>query len=502
MSVKTWIPKTAATALLVVLGALVPYLAPGMKRLRLVSATDLALATGSFRGAPRVRLVKRNESFVPVEGLPTLEPRSPETGEPRTEARPKRSFPPVAPPLVPIEDPSNDLARFFERLEAVEEKQAGALVRITHLGDSPLTGDLISGEARQLLQAELGDGGPGFVLAARPWGWYSHQGIGIEAKGWTAMSPLLQPGNGGHHGLGLVSFTGTSDSARSEIRRERGRFTRAEVTFSAAPGRGTLLVSVDGGPEEEVSTSAPEFRVGHFASAAPGGATRIALRPKGDGEVTLYGVVLETDGPGLVYDAVGANGASIHALNLLEATDWIEALALRRSDLVILNYGTNESTMEGIGGPRYEREYAEAIRRVRAALPGASVLVMAPMDRGVRLEDGSIGTLPSIRRLVSVQRRIARENGCAFFDTFAAMGGEGTMGRWYEGEPRLVTGDFTHTTKPGSDRVARLLVGALRAARVDSSARGPLVGGPDPAAKGRLGDPVVSPPREAGPPPS
>ncbi len=410
------------------------------------------------------------------------------------------AFPAAPPPLVPIEDPSNELGRFFGRLEAVEELRPGTLVRITHLGDSPLTGDLISGEARQILQAELGDGGPGFVLAGRPWGWYGHQGISIDAKGWTPRSPLLLPGNGGHHGLGLVSFTSSSASARSEIRREVGTFTRAEVTFTAAPGGGTLLVSLDGGPEEEVPTSAPVRRTGRFAASVPGGARRIALRPKGDGEVTLHGVVLETLGPGVVYDAVGANGASIHALNLLDEEGWIEALALRRSDLLILNYGTNESSMEGIGGPRYEREYAVAIGRVRRALPDASILVMAPMDRGVRLADGNIGTLPSIRRLVSVQRRIARENGCAFFDTFAAMGGEGTMGRWYENEPRLVTGDFTHTTKPGSDRVARLLVGALRAAREGAAERASQADGPAPAPA--TSGPAVSPTRAAGPPPS
>ena len=45
------------------------------------------------------------------------------------------------------------------------------------------------------------------------------------------------------------------------------------------------------------------------------------------------------------------------------------------------------------------------------------------------------------------------------------------MGRWYASEPRLVTGDFTHTTKAGSDRVARLFVGALRAARADRDRR-------------------------------
>ncbi|MBK9089846.1 MAG: hypothetical protein IPL90_12685 [Holophagales bacterium] len=50
MSEKTRIPKTASTALLVALGALVPYLVSGMERLRLVGETDLSLATGSFRG--------------------------------------------------------------------------------------------------------------------------------------------------------------------------------------------------------------------------------------------------------------------------------------------------------------------------------------------------------------------------------------------------------------------------------------------------------------------
>ncbi len=470
-------PRLAGTALLVALGALVPYLAPGMERLRLVSPADLARVTGSFRGAPRAPLVKRNETAIVVTG-PAPGQRPQEVAAPPLPYSQRRRVHAAAPPLVPIEDPSNELGRFFARLEPVEERRTGALVRITHLGDSPLTGDLISGEARQILQAELGDGGPGFVLVAKPWGWYGHQGISIHAKGWVARSPLLSPGNGGHHGLGLVSFTSASGSARSEIRREAGTFARAEVTFTAAPGGGTLLVSLDGGPEEEVSTSASRRGTGHFAAAAPGGAGRIVLRPKGDGEVTLHGVVLETGGPGVVYDAIGANGASIHALNLLDEEGWVEALALRGSDLVILNYGTNESSMEGIGGPRYEREYARTIGRVRRALPGASVLVMAPMDRGVRLADGSVGTMPSIRRLVAVQRRIARENACAFFDTFTAMGGEGTMGRWYESAPRLVTGDFTHTTKAGSDRVARLLVGALRAAR------------------------AVSPSRAAGPPPS
>jgi lysophospholipase L1-like esterase len=348
---------------------------------------------------------------------------------------------------------------------------------------------MISGEARSMLQKRFGNGGPGFILAGRPWGWYGHRGIALDAKGWKVRSSLLTPGNGGHYGLGLVAFSSPSPGAQSEVTWEKGRFTRAEVSFTVAPGNGTLLVSVDGGAEEAVTTAGPERRTARFVVATPEGATRIALRAKGDGEVTVYGVTLETAGPGLVYDALGANGASVHALALADAKGWSDALALRGSNLVILNYGTNESGMEGIAGPRYVRELVGVVGRVRAALPEASVLIMAPMDRGTRGADGEITTLPEIPRIVDAQRRAALEAHCAFFDTYQAMGGEGTMARWFRSEPRLVTADFTHTTFAGSDRVARLLVDALLGARAASAGRAPAI----PAA-GASAPPVLSGP--------
>lgn len=464
------LPKTAATALLVAAGVAAPYLVPRAERLRLVSPADLARTAGAFAGSPRAPLVRWNET--PRAEAPAAAPRVP-AGEPAGRgavSAPRRAAPAVPVPAVPIEDPGGVLGPFFDRLARLGAEETDPLVRVTHFGDSPLTGDLVSGEVRELLQAELGDGGPGFVLPARPWAWYGRQGVGIDASGWKAFSPLLVPGNGGRHGFGLVSFTSGSGGAVSVVRRERGSFTRAEILLATGPGGGTLRVALDDGPPVEVPTAGEAPGTALHRETAPAGASRVVLRPKGDGDVTVLGLVLETEGPGIVWDAVGANGASVHAVNRLDQASFVAALALRRSDLVVLNYGTNESAMEGIGGPRYEREYAGTIARIRAALPGTPILVMAPMDRGTRLADGTIGTLPAIRRLVTVQRKVARENGCAFFDTFAAMGGEGTMGRWYEHEPRLVTGDFTHTTKPGSDRVARLLVGALRAARADRDA--------------------------------
>jgi hypothetical protein len=53
---------------------------------------------------------------------------------------------------------------------------------------------------------------------------------------------------------------------------------------------------------------------------------------------------------------------------------------------------------------------------------------------------------------------VARETGCGFFDTFDAMGGEGTMARWYSEEPRMVSADLIHPFPAGGKLIATVLV--------------------------------------------
>src|ERR1022692_1718491 len=129
---------------------------------------------------------------------------------------------------------------------------------------------------------------------------------------------------------------------------------------------------------------------------------------------------------------------------------------------VVLNYGTNESSFAAFLTREYEIELREAIRRVRAALPNASILVMSPMDRGQK-NGGEIETLPTIPRIVDIQRRVAAELHCGFFNTFEVMGGAGTMARWYDSQPRLVSADFIHPTPAGARIVATAFVRELTA---------------------------------------
>jgi len=60
-----------------------------------------------------------------------------------------------------------------------------------------------------------------------------------------------------------------------------------------------------------------------------------------------------------------------------------------------------------------------------------------------------------------IQQRVARELDCGFFDTYDAMGGNGTMAKWYEGQPRLVSADLIHPSPQGARIVAKSLTGQL-----------------------------------------
>ena len=112
---------------------------------------------------------------------------------------------------------------------------------------------------------------------------------------------------------------------------------------------------------------------------------------------------------------------------------------------------------------RYEKDLREVIRRVRVALPNVSILVVSPMDRGKRAPGGKIITMPSIPMIVEMQRRVALEENCAFFNTFQAMGGEGTMAKWAAGKGKnhLVGGDLTHPTAEGAEIVGSLIYEAI-----------------------------------------
>ena len=357
-----------------------------------------------------------------------------------------------------LEDPTNQLYPFYHSLELAGEKQGVA--RILHYGDSPTTADSITADMRSLMQEKFGDAGHGFILVAKPWPWYGHRGVEVRGSGWKIEAASQNRAKDGYHGLGGVSFTG-APGAVSKIHLETPH-AQVEVEYLQQPGGGVFTVTAGDAPVGETETEG-EKQPGFADFDLPAGTTDVTIAVK-SGSVRLFGASFEKQAPGVIYNSLGVNGGQIQmVLRYYERTQWTEQLQHQKPDLVILNYGTNESGFASYIDTAYGKELREVIARVKAALPGTPVLIMSPMDRGERRSDGTIGTIATLPKLVAIQRQAAAETGCAFFNTFEAMGGEGTMGRWYAMQPRLISADFMHPLPQGARKVGVLLDDALMA---------------------------------------
>jgi lysophospholipase L1-like esterase len=359
-----------------------------------------------------------------------------------------------------LDDSNGSLDHFYEALLRSEERRPNAVTRITHYGDSPTTADLITGDVRTILQERFGDGGHGFILIAKPWAWYQHRGAELSASGWLPFPASRFEARDGLFGLGGVSFTGSA--ARTRMRLEDPGQSQFELYYLEEPNGGSLAVEADGRAIAKVNTAADAKSARFLAFAVPDGVSDLELRSEGN--VRLFGITAAKPGPGVVYDSLGLNGASITVLSrMFNEAHWAGQLRHRDPHLVIVNYGTNEADFAAFIQHGYETELREAIRRIHGAIPQASILVMSPMDRGRRNGIDDIETMETIPRIVEIQRRVARDTGCAFFDTFTAMGGAGTMARWYTAQPRLVSADLIHPYPAGGKQIASVFVREIEA---------------------------------------
>jgi lysophospholipase L1-like esterase len=362
-------------------------------------------------------------------------------------------------------EPSHALDHFYESLlmGGLDEDRA---TRILHYGDSPTTADLITADARAMLQREFGNAGSGFVLIARPWAWYQRRGVDMSASNWQIDIAGISKLKDGLNGLGGVSFVGETGATATWTMKNIPQQS-VEIAYLGAPDGGEFTVETEGGEagEKQIGTgqtASEKPAPGFVKFDIPDGARRLTLRVT-KGTVRLFGADFRRTGPGVVYSSLGVNGANVtllsHALN---EDHWAAELRHYKPDLVIINYGTNESGFPGFVDSTWGRELRNAVKRVKAAVPQASILLMSPMDRGERNSAGDIETIATIPRLVKMESDIAQEMNVAFFNTYQAMGGEGTMARWFASEPRLVGADYIHPFPAGAKIVGELLVSALR----------------------------------------
>jgi lysophospholipase L1-like esterase len=341
------------------------------------------------------------------------------------------------------------LAPFFEQLLRLKSADDKSPVHIIHWGDSHTAADDFTGGLRDHFQDRFGNGGSGFSLAGRPFlGYRRFDARGGGTTGWHTEG--LRSANGdGWFGLGGVSITAAH---RGESVYLTTDCEKIEVQYLQQPGGGRMELYDGDEPIDEISTDG-EMAAGFTRYAAPAGPHRFVLRTLDSRPVRLFGWVADR-AAGVTYEALGINGAEASVILKWDETMLATYVQRRGPALIVLAYGTNEASDPLWRQESYRDMFAKLVARLRAAAPAASILALGPADRW-HMVRGRWELVPGIDRIVTDQRAVCRELGCAYWDTRERMGGPGAMHDWlYAG---LAQGDRVHFNSAGYRRLASVL---------------------------------------------
>jgi lysophospholipase L1-like esterase len=342
------------------------------------------------------------------------------------------------------------LVPFFEQISRPSEN--GSL-HVLHYGDSHTASDDWAAEMRQSLQAKFGVGGPGFILAGHPFAGYRRfDSRGSNSRGWYTDGLVGRPGDG-IYGLSGVSLTAQSAGQTVSLVAE---CQQLELHYLQQPGGGRLEFAVDGAPVDTIDT-AGDLAPGIFRYTPQPGSHEYLVTTASDAPVRLFGWVAQNHS-GITYETLGINGAQ--ANHVLDWNQQILAgeMSSRDPALIVVAYGTNEALKPSWTEAEYRSEFTEVIHRLRADAPVASILIVGPPDcqrrfRGQRL------AFPHLDGVIDIQRQVALENGCAFWDWRNRMGGPGSVRQWVQAG--LSQGDYVHFTGAGYRLIGDMLIEEL-----------------------------------------
>lgn len=358
---------------------------------------------------------------------------------------------------------------FYSRLTLTELGKARAVTRVGHWGDSVLGDDGVTHAIRRRLQRRFGDAGHGFHVLGRYNVGYMHRGVRFSDEGgWHKCEIIFNCEPDGFYGYGGVSSHSGGGGTSFWATTKEGLGSKVslfELWYLRHPNGGKFQVKVDEKVADVIDTRADTPTSGWRAFQLPDGPHAFQVRAIGGGSARGFGVLLEREGPGVVWDGLALIGSFTQRLDYQEPKHIAEQIAHRNNDMLVFMLGGNDVQREKMDLYRtmtpYEEEYTRVIQKFRAGKPEASCLIMSLTDHGERVGRAGIRTRRIVPKLVQSQRTVAEAQGCAFFNTFEAMGGDGSIGRWYHANPRLAGADFSHPTSAGHEVIAELLVRSL-----------------------------------------
>jgi len=350
---------------------------------------------------------------------------------------------------------------FFEKLIQLKSTGKGK-VNIVHIGDSHIQADYLTSVVRKDFQREFGNAGRGLVVPLRVAG--TNEPLNIR----TSSSPGWKSKRGIYVrqplpiGVGGVTLNTIQPNARITICMSDPlydySFNAVTLFYQKDPQSFDFSIQDSSGTEKAILTAYSGEPFANYSRvllpASTNQITLQALQPTPDKkQATIFGVNLENGKDGVLYHAIGVNGAKyVHYNAALYFAKQTQAL---QPDLFIISLGTNESLDYPYLDKTFDAQINKLVQALSAYNPQARFILVTPPDSFRR----KINHNPGIEAVRDHIVQYAVENGLAFWDMYKVNGGKYSASEWkMQG---LLRADGVHFSKEGYAYQGSLLFEAI-----------------------------------------
>ncbi|MDY3120866.1 hypothetical protein [Porphyromonas somerae] len=355
-----------------------------------------------------------------------------------------------------VEEPGDSLSILVDytpncdgitRLREWLEDSGTTPLHIAFFSDSFTEGDILVADLRRMLQQKYGGKGVGYLPVTSPTARFrtsiKHRFSG-QWKAHTLLEKGVYTASGQYDhlsGSGEVTF-----KMRSSVDRVALLYQSKSASVLTTTINDTIVSSHDLSATADGALALWEERGQNISSL------KLSVQ---SADIDIHGIYLD-GASGVSVDNMSRRGASGGELTRLNDALCSEMSGVRDYRFIILSFGLNALSTEENGDDYYwyYRKMKKSLEHIKALYPDAVVLLLSVSDRAT-IEEGNVTTLKGVYEVRAIQKKLAQEVGCLYWDTYKVIQELGGVKNLVE--KGWMAKDYTHLSGAGGRQLAKRL---------------------------------------------